>query len=69
MMNLKWRVFFLIGQYRKRLQMKPIGRIGSVVGHEVHDRSRQEYDMKLYRDYFCERTTYPRKFFRRCFRM
>jgi hypothetical protein len=49
--------------------MKPIGRIGSVVGHEVHDRSRQEYDMKLYRDYFCERTTYPRKLFRRCFRM
>jgi hypothetical protein len=52
----------LIGGYRKRLQMKPRGRLGSVVGQEVHDRSRQEYDMKLYRDYFSERPTYLDKF-------
>jgi hypothetical protein len=38
----------LIGQYRKRLQMKPRGRIGFVVGHEVYDPSRQKYDMKSY---------------------
>jgi hypothetical protein len=54
----------LIGRSRKRLQMKPRGHLGSVVAHEVHDRSRQEYDMKLYRDYFSERSTYPSKFFR-----
>jgi hypothetical protein len=54
----------LIGRYRKRLQMKPRGRLGSVVGHEVHDRNRQEYDMKLYRGNFLERPTYPGKFFR-----
>jgi hypothetical protein len=59
----------LIGRYRKRLQMKPRGYFGSVVGHEVHNWSRQEYDMKLYRDYFSKHPTYPGKFFRRCFGM
>jgi hypothetical protein len=61
----------LIGEYRKKLQMKPRGRIGcigSVAGHEVHDQSRQEYDMKLYQDYFLERPTYSGKFFKRRFR-
>jgi hypothetical protein len=52
----------LIGRYRKRLQMKPRGHLGSVVGQEVHDRSRQEYDIKLYRDYFSERPTNLGKF-------
>jgi hypothetical protein len=42
----------LIGRYRKRLEMKPRGHLGSIVGHEVHDRSRQEYDMKLCWEYF-----------------
>jgi hypothetical protein len=37
---------------------------GSVVGHKVHDHGRQEYDMKLYRSYFCNRSTYPGKFCR-----
>jgi hypothetical protein len=49
----------LIGRYQKRLQIKPRGCLGSVVGHEVHDQSRQEYDMKLYWDYFSDCPTYP----------
>jgi hypothetical protein len=34
-----------------------IGRchLGSVVRHEVYDQTRQEYDLKLYWDYFLER--------------
>jgi hypothetical protein len=35
---------------------------GLVFGHEVHDRSRQEYDIKLYQDYFFDRPTYLDKF-------
>jgi hypothetical protein len=42
---------------------------GSFFEHEIHDRSGQEYDMKLYRDYFSEHPTYPSKFFRRRFRI
>jgi hypothetical protein len=44
-------------------------RIGSVIGHEVHNRQSQDYDMRLYRDYFSKRPTYPDKFFRHRFRM
>jgi hypothetical protein len=59
----------LIGQYQKRLQMKPRGHLDSIFGHEVHNRSRQEYNMKLYQDYFSKYPMYPDKFFRRHFRM
>jgi hypothetical protein len=49
--------------------MNRTGRIGSVIGHEVHNRQSQDYGMRLYRDYFSKRPTYPDKFFRRHFRM
>jgi hypothetical protein len=51
------------------MRLKRTTRQGSVIGHEVHNRQRQEYDLKLYRDYFSECPTYPGKFFRRRFRM
>jgi hypothetical protein len=28
------------------------GRIGLIIGYGVHNRQRQEYDLKLYQDYF-----------------
>jgi hypothetical protein len=37
--ELEMTTIVLIGQYRKRMLMKHIGRHGSVFGHEVHDRS------------------------------
>jgi hypothetical protein len=67
--ELEMATVLLIGQYRKRIRMNHRGCIGSVIGHEVHNRQRQEYDLKLYQDYFSEHPTYPGKFFRRCFRM
>jgi hypothetical protein len=51
------------------MRLKHTTRQGSVIGHEVHNRQRQEYDLKLYWDYFLEYSTYPDKFFRRYFRM
>jgi hypothetical protein len=59
----------LIGQYQKRIKLELTSCEGSVIGHEVHNRQRQDYDMRLYQDYFCERPTHPRKFFRRRFQM
>jgi hypothetical protein len=59
----------LSGQYRKRMRINHRGHIGSVIGHEVHNQQRQEYDLKLYRDYFLQRPTYPGKFFQQRFRM
>lgn len=52
---------------RKRRQRKRHG--GSIPGHKVYDRSREEGAIKLYRDYFAENPTYPEKYFRRRFRM
>jgi hypothetical protein len=67
--ELEMAMVLLIGQYWKRIRMNHRGRIGSVIGHEVHNWQRQEYDSKLYRNYFSERPTYPDKFFRRRFQM
>jgi hypothetical protein len=57
----------LIGQYRKRRRLESIGHQSSVIGHEVHNQQRQDYDMRLYWDYFFERPTYPGNFFMRRF--
>ncbi|XP_023157016.1 uncharacterized protein [Zea mays] len=59
----------MMGQYKKRKNGQRKKRRGSVFGHKVHDRSRQEHDRKLFQDYFAENPTYPEKFFRRRFRM
>jgi hypothetical protein len=53
----------LIGQYRKGIRLERIGQQGSIIGHEVRNRQSQEYDMKLYRDYFSEHPTYPAQVF------
>eukprot|EP00267_Zea_mays_P054706 XP_020407963.1 uncharacterized protein LOC109945971 [Zea mays] len=62
-------MLFLMGAYRKRKQKQRKRHRGSVFGHKVYNRSRDEHGMKLYRDYFCENPTYPEKMFRRRFRM
>jgi hypothetical protein len=69
MTTFTWWVLVLIGQYQKRIKLELTSCEGSVIGHEVHNRQRQDYDMRLYQDYFCERPTHPRKFFRRRFQM
>lgn len=38
----------MLGEYRKRKQEQRKSCGGSVLGHEVVDRSMEEYDMKLY---------------------
>jgi hypothetical protein len=60
----------LMVEYRKRnKENQSTSRRGSVLGHEVYDRSREEHDLKLFNDYFAERPTYLEKYFRRRFRM
>ena len=62
-------MLFLMGAYQKRKQKQRKRHRGSVFGHKVYNRSRDEHGMKLYHDYFCENPTYPEKIFRRRFRM
>ena len=45
------------------------GHRGSIPGHRVINRGRQEGHERLYRDYFCEHPVYPVNLFRRRFRM
>jgi hypothetical protein len=49
------------------MRLESRGHQGSVIGHEVHNRQRQDYNMRLYQGYFCEHPTYTDKFFRRHF--
>jgi hypothetical protein len=62
--ELEMTTVLLIGQYQKRIRMNHRGCISSVIGHDVHNHQRQEYDLKLYRNYFSECPIYPDKFFR-----
>jgi hypothetical protein len=59
----------MMGEYRKRKHERRRRHRGSVFGHKVYDRSREEHDIKLYRDYFVENPVYPAKYFQRRFRM
>ena len=45
------------------------GHRGSIPGHIVINRGRQEGHERLYRDYFCEHPVYPANLFCRRFRM
>jgi hypothetical protein len=62
-------MLLVMGEYRKRKRGHCKRHRGSVLGHKVYDRSREEGAIKLYRDYFDENPTYPEKVFRRRFRM
>jgi hypothetical protein len=60
----------LMAEYRKRKnEHQSKSRRGSVFGHEVYNRSRDEHEIKLFNDYFVECPTYPEKYFRRRFQM
>jgi hypothetical protein len=62
-------MLLMMGEYRKRECGKRKRHRGSVLGHKVYDRRREEGAKKLYQDYFDENPTYPEKIFRRRFRM
>jgi hypothetical protein len=62
-------MLLMMGEYRKRECGKRKMHRGSVLGHKVYDRRREEGAKKLYHDYFDENPTYPEKIFRRRFRM
>jgi hypothetical protein len=56
-------------EYWKRKHKQRKRYRGSIFGHQVFDRNREEGHIKLYRDYFDENPIYPEKIFRRRFRM
>jgi hypothetical protein len=62
-------MLLLMSEYEKRKHKQRKKHRGSVFGHKVYNRGREEYAIKLYLDYFADKPTYPEKIFRRRFRM
>ncbi|XP_020397305.1 uncharacterized protein [Zea mays] len=62
-------LLLMIREYRRRKNAPSNRHRGSIFGHKVYDRNREEGARKLHRDYFDENPTYPEKIFRRRFRM
>jgi hypothetical protein len=61
-------MLLMMGEYQKRRHKKRKRHRGSVFGHKVYNREREEH-RKLYCDYFAEKPTYPEKIFQRRFRL
>jgi hypothetical protein len=62
-------LLLMIREYRRRKSVPSNRHRGSIFGHKVYDRSREEGARKLHRDYFDKNPTYPEKIFRRRFQM
>jgi hypothetical protein len=62
-------MLLIIGEYRKRKFKQHRRHRGSIFGHKVYDRRREEGAQLLFRDYFAENPIFPEKYFRRRFRM
>jgi hypothetical protein len=60
-------MLLLMSEYEKIKHKQRKKHKGSVFGHKVYNRGREEYAIKLYLDYFAEKPTYPEKIFRRRF--
>lgn len=56
-------MLLLMSEYEKRKHKQRKKHRGSVFGHKVYNRGREEYAIKLYLDYFAEKPTYPEKIF------